>query len=106
MVCAAGRHGVSDQGVAFSCLMMTAGSLTSEVSLQVPHRSATPAWVVSVVGFLDYMTKSMLWTPARRTSHYKTVGINMELVPPLGFPLDVGILLRGLASIQPQALVR
>ena len=28
------------------------------------------------------MTKSM-WTPARRTSHSKIMGINMELVPPL-----------------------
>ncbi|KAK6297583.1 hypothetical protein J4Q44_G00321660 [Coregonus suidteri] len=46
------------------------------------------------------MTKSM-WTPARRTSHSKIMGINMELVPPLllkqpplfweGFPLDVAV---------------
>lgn len=57
-LCVAGRHDVSEQGGAFSCLT-TAGSLTSEVSLQVPcfssHPSATPAflsldWVVSVTG--------------------------------------------------------
>ena len=29
-----------------------------------------------------YMTKSM-WTPARRTSHSKTMGISTELLPPL-----------------------
>jgi hypothetical protein len=55
-----------------------------------------------------YMTKRM-WTPVRRTSHSKIMVINMELVRPLqpplfleGFPLDVGTLLQGLASIQPQ----
>ena len=65
------------------------------------------------VGVCDihYMTESM-WTPVCRTSQSKIMGINMELVPPLlllkpplfweGFPLDVGTLLRGLASIQPQ----
>jgi hypothetical protein len=57
------------------------------------------------------MAKSM-WTPARRTSHPKIMGINMELVHHFAaitasvllgrFPLDVGILLLGLASIQPQ----
>jgi hypothetical protein len=31
---------------------------------------------------VHYMTKSM-WTPARRTSHCKIMGINMELVHPL-----------------------
>jgi hypothetical protein len=50
------------------------------------------------------MTKSM-WKPARRTSHSKTMGINLLLYqPPLfweGFPQDVGTLLQGLASIQP-----
>ena len=58
------------------------------------------------------MTKSM-WTPARRTSHSKIMGLNMELVPPWlpslfweVFPLDVGTLPQGLASIQPRALVR
>ena len=48
----------------------------------------------------------------RRAFHSKIMGINMELVPLLqlqqlplfweGFPLDVGTLLWGLASIQPQ----
>jgi hypothetical protein len=33
-------------------------------------------WAVNV----HYMTKSM-WTPAHRTSHFKIMGINMELVP-------------------------
>ena len=57
------------------------------------------------------MTKSM-WTPARPTSHYKIMGINMELVPTLllqqpplfleGFQQDVGTLLQGFAYIQPQ----
>uniref|UniRef100_A0A8C7R1T0 Cohesin subunit SA n=1 Tax=Oncorhynchus mykiss TaxID=8022 RepID=A0A8C7R1T0_ONCMY len=57
-----------------------------------------------------------MWTAARRTSHSQILGINMELVSPFaaitastlreGFPLDVRSLLRGLASIQPQALVR
>ena len=57
-----------------------------------------------------------MWTPVHRTSHSKIMGIHMELVPPFAvitgstllgnFPLDVGTLLRGLASIQPQALAR
>ena len=60
------------------------------------------------------MTKSM-GTPARRTSHSKIMGMNMKFVPPfvatsvstlLGRLSDVGTLLLGLASIQPQALVR
>ena len=60
---------------------------------------------------MHYLAKSM-WTPARQTFHSKIMGIDVELVPPLllqqpprfweGFPLDVGTLLRGLASIQPQ----
>jgi hypothetical protein len=47
-----------------------------------------------------------------KTFYYKIIGTNMELVPPLlpqqpplfweGFPLDVGKLLRGPASIQPK----
>ena len=56
---------------------------------------------------IHYMAQSM-WTPAHPTSHPKINGINMELIPPLlrkpplfweGFPLDVGTLLRGFASI-------
>ena len=35
-----------------------------------------------------------MWTPARRTSHSKITGINMELVSFVamtqGFPLDIG----------------
>ena len=65
---------------------------------------------------IHYMTRST-WTPACPSSLSKIMGNNMELVPPLafvtastlfreGFPLDVGTLLRGLASIQPWALVR
>jgi hypothetical protein len=53
--------------------------------------------------YLHYMTRSM-WTPARRTSHFKIMGINMKLVPPflLLQPPLVGTLLQGLASIQKQ----
>jgi hypothetical protein len=62
------------------------------------------------------MTKSM-WTPARRTSNFKIIGIKMVLVPPFAAvtasilleltasilqSLDFGTLLRGLASIQPE----
>jgi hypothetical protein len=56
-----------------------------------------------MIHVLHYMTKSM-WTPARRTSHFKMMGINMDLVPRLllqqpplfweGFPLDTGTLLQ------------
>jgi hypothetical protein len=35
-----------------------------------------------LIQYLHYMTKSM-WTPARRPSHSKIMGINMELFPPL-----------------------
>jgi hypothetical protein len=53
-----------------------------------------------------------MWTPVFHTSHSNIMGINKELVPSLllkqppliweGFPVDVGTLLRGLASIHPQ----
>uniref|UniRef100_A0A674EQI4 Uncharacterized protein n=1 Tax=Salmo trutta TaxID=8032 RepID=A0A674EQI4_SALTR len=35
---------------------------------------------------VHYMTKRM-WTPARRTPHFKITGINMELVPPFAATL-------------------
>ena len=59
---------------------------------------------------VHYMTKSV-WTPACQTTRSKIMRINMELVPHLlqqppffweCFPLDVGTLLWGIASIQPQ----
>lgn len=36
----------------------------------------------NATGKLHYLAKRM-WTSARRTSHFKLMGINMELVPPL-----------------------
>jgi len=65
----------------------------------------------AAIYYILYMAKIM-WTPVRPTSHSKIMGVNMVLIPLLmlqqpplfweDFPLDVGTLLRGFASIQPQ----
>ena len=78
---------------------------------QAAHSSSTLFILSACTQHIHDMAKSM-WTPACRTSNSKIMGIHMELVPPLppqqpplfweGFPLDVGTLLQGLASIQPQ----
>jgi hypothetical protein len=53
--------------------------------IKVSNLSLTEVLVCYLVSLYElpkvhYITKSM-WTPSRRTSHYKIMGIDMELIP-------------------------